>query len=320
MQLTSADQQHYASIVAAIQSDLAALPAPLPSLCGPSFAAFATGEFSFIAGLTPFWLGDMLPVSSTVCASLGAANLLAWWYGKLYDDLLDGDGEPTTPVLAQIALSRAIEAYRSLGLADTAAWAELQRSMAESAAAHARELASRFSSLSTISDAQLAAWDLDLLIERAAPFLFLITAQAQLASLPLDGLPASGLRAAMAQLVAARQIADDASDWVADLRQGRLNYVAASLLGSFLHEHVGEGRSDLDLDQLAGYQVRAEPCWAAIEQQHAACCAAALAQLAPYASAALQALVEAQAARGGAALATLANARAAARRLFGIVV
>jgi hypothetical protein len=320
MQLSSADQQHYDAIVMAIQSGLVALPTPLPDLCGPSFAALASGEFSQIAGLTPLWLRDLLPATDAACAGLGTANLLAWWYGKLYDDLLDGDGQQTTPILTQVALSQAIEAYRRLGLAETAAWAALQHAMDRSAAAHARELASRFSSLLTLSDAQLATWDLDLLIERAAPFLFLITAQAQLAGLPLDGPLARDLRAALGQLVAARQIGDDASDWVADLRQGRLNYVAASLISSFRHEHRAEDRSTLDLDQLAGYQLRAEPCWAAIERQHSACCEAAQAQLAPYTPAALQALVAAQAARGSAALATLASARAAARRLFSLAL
>jgi hypothetical protein len=304
---------HYATIQGLIEARLKALPSPLPALCLPSFQSLASREFSQIAALLPYMLNDQLPVSEAQLLGLGQAGLLAWWYGHLYDDLLDGEGVIHTPVLAQIALTEALEAYRTLVLAPTPAWRELHNSLAVSAAAHAREVQSRFTTLSELDAAQLALWDQQLLIERAAPFLFMVLAQAQLAGFPLAGAPTSDLVAMLSDLVVARQIGDDAGDWIDDLKHGRLNYVAVQMISSYQRERPG---TPLEFDRLAGYQASAEDCWAAFATEHEARCAAALARLAEDAS--LYTLVQAQQQRGRKVFAALEQQRAAVRQLAGL--
>jgi hypothetical protein len=304
---------YYETIHGLIEARLRALPSPLPALCLPSFSSLTSGEFSQIAALLPWMINDLLPVSEEHLLNLGQAGLLAWWYGHLYDDLLDGEGTAYTPVLAQIALTEAFEAYRGLGIGPTPVWQELLTSLTVSAAAHAREVQSRFTILGELGIAQLALWDQQLLIERAAPFLFVVLAQAQLAGLPLGGVATSDLVAALSDLVVARQIGDDAGDWIDDLKHGRLNYVAVQIIRSYQRERPG---APLEFDRLAGYQARAEDCWAALAAEHEARCAAALTHLTE--NTPLYGLVQAQQQRGNKVFAALAQNRSAIRGLLGM--
>jgi hypothetical protein len=302
-------------IIETLRAELAQLAEPLPAYALPSFDALATGEFAQIAAALPTLINDLLPVRDPQLLGLGRAGLLAWWYGHLYDNLLDGEGTPATPVLTQLALTNALEAYHSLGLANTPAWPLLLKSMERSAAAHARELQSRFARLDQLTPAQLALWDHALLSERAAPFLFAVQAQAQLAGQPLAGPLVNAVIAALEQLVIARQIGDDAGDWIDDLKLGRLNYVAVRMIGHFQRERPGV---PLDSDRLAGYQASAEGLWQALAAEHEAACAAALASLARCSPTSLASLITAQQARGAKVFSALAQSRVAIRGLLGV--
>ncbi|MBX0328305.1 hypothetical protein K2Z83_11525 [Oscillochloris sp. ZM17-4] len=293
MQLGPVEQPRHERICAALRATISAYPPALRQRCAPDLEDLLCGEFSQLAALLPAWLSDLIPLDDALLDVLGEAGLWLWWYADTLDGLIDGTRPPARLPGAQQALLRALEIYRGLGLADTPAWGDLMARALLAADAYARELATRDMALPTISDEQLALWSPELLMERAAPFSFTLTAQLQLAGAPEDDPRRPDIAAALRALTAARQIADDAADWMADLARGQLNSVSAGLIRHFRqrrHDQAGA----LSLEQLAGYEIHAEGYWDQVEQSHAALCRQALDHLAPYGACRLRALIVGQ--------------------------
>jgi hypothetical protein len=138
-----------------------------------------------------------------------------------------------------------------------------------------------------------------------------------LAQLYLAGIPAHAERAqdvleALRCWAAARQIADDASDWLDDLKAGQLNYVSARLI-----ERWPSG-GERTLERLATFQLTAEECWTAIEQTARTLSQRALDRLAPYGPSRLHALVTEQIAEQAEHWAALRAQRGAFQAMFGL--
>ncbi len=315
MQLHPSDQSRYEHLGAALHLAVAAYPQPLRMLCAPALDALLAGEFAQLAALLPAWLADLIPLGDTQVDALGEAGLWLWWYASVLDGLIDGAERPAALPGAQQALLRALEIYRGLGLADTDAWDDLMARALIAADAYAREIATRDCSPGELSDEQLALWAPELLIGRAAPFSFTLTAQLQLAGAQADDPRRVDLACALRALTAARQIADDAADWLADLMRGQLNSVSAGLIQHLRACRPAEAAS-LSVEQLAGYEIHAEDFWAAIEQTHAGLCGQALSCLRPYGDCRLRALVLHQQRSDGAGWALLRERRAGVRALF----
>ncbi|GAB4431285.1 MAG: hypothetical protein OHK0015_17560 [Chloroflexi bacterium OHK40] len=290
---------------------------PLRAQATERLGRLITGAFSRIVALLPAWLTDLAPLDDGRCDLLGSASLYLWWHGQLIDDLIDGaEGLDALPV-AQFALTRALDGYQQAGLLASAdAWGELLALSEASAHAYARELATRPLDVATVSDELLAAWTPELAMDRAGPACFVVTAQLALAAQPQATLRAD-IASALRQLLGARQLADDASDWLADLKAGHLNVVAAGLIRSLRARTAPENWGSLSLERLAGFELRAEPFWAQVEQTHAGLCSRALARLAPYGPCRLQQLVERQRAHDEAVFARMRQRRATLRSVFG---
>jgi hypothetical protein len=269
-----------------------------------------------MAALLPSWLSDLIPLGDNLLDALGEAGLWLWWYASALDGLLDGDLPASAMPGAQQALLRALEIYRSLGLADTPAWDDLQARALLAADAYARELATREVAPADLSDAQLVQWSVDLLVDRAAPFAFALTAQLQLAGAAEDDPRRVDLAFALRALTAARQIADDASDWLADLGRGQLNSVSAGLIRHY-RDHHADRAGNLSVEQLAGYEVHAEEYWDKVEHLYAELCRQALDRLAAYGNCRLRALLLHQQHSDTAGWARLRERRAKVRELFG---
>lgn len=316
MQLGSVEQPRFARICARLRATVGCYPAALGARCGPDLERLLAGEFSRLAALLPAWLADIIPLNDVRLDALGEAGLWLWWYADTLDGLIDGDRAPAELPGAQQALLRALEIYRGLGLAATPAWDDLQARALLAADAYARELATRELALPAIGADKLALWSPELLMDRAGPFGFTLIAQLQLAGAPADDQRRAALSAALRALTAARQIADDATDWLADLAGGRLNSVSAGLIGHFRRRRPADAAA-LDLDRLAGYEIQAEDYWATIEQAHTGLCDQALAQLAPYGDCRLRGLILAQRQSDAATWAHLRARRAGVRALFG---
>jgi hypothetical protein len=316
MQLIAADQSRYERICAALRVAVGVYPTGLRQLCSPALDSLLAEEFSQLAALLPAWLSDLIPLDDGLLTGLGEAGLWLWWYAAALDGLIDGDMPASSLPGAQQALLRALEIYRGLGLADTLAWDDLQARAQLAADAYAREIATRDMPLPKLSDDQLALWGSDLLADRAAPFGFTLSAQLQLAGAGKDDPRRADLAAALRALTAARQIADDASDWQADLARGQLNSVSAGLI-RHLRERRPTEAGALTIEQLAGYEISADDYWAQVEQAHAGLCGQALDRLTPYGDCRLRTLILHQQHSDNAGWERLRARRAALRAIFG---
>ncbi|MEI7769072.1 MAG: hypothetical protein WCI67_03735 [Chloroflexales bacterium] len=315
MQLAPADQSRYGRICAAVHATVATYPSALRQLCAPALGPLLSGEFSQLSALLPAWLCDIIPLGDDQLDALGAAGLWLWWYASALDGLIDADLPAAAMPGAQQALLRALAIYGGLGLSGTPAWDDLQARALLAADAYAREIATREAAPADLSDQQLALWGTDLLVDRAAPFAFALTAQLQLAGAGADDPRRADLALALRALTAARQIADDAADWLADLQRGQLNSASAGLIRHYRAERAGQAGT-LSVAQLAGYEIYAEGYWAQVEQAYASLCRQALDRLGPYGDCRLRGLILHQQRSDSAGWARLCERRARVRKLF----
>lgn len=320
MQLDPADQAAFERIAARVSGEIARLGPALRELAGERLARLLEGEFSQIVALLPRWLSDLAPLDEERCDQLGCAGLYAWWYGQIIDDILDGAERPEALPAAQLALLRAIDAYRELGLLAGEPWGDLLARTDASAEAYAHELAPRPVDPAGVTDEQLACWTPELIIERASPAGFVVTAQLALAAPPNAAALQADLDGALRCLMGARQIADDASDWLADLKAGQLNYVSAGLIRHFRRHTAPAERGELTLERLAGYELGAEPYWEEVVRTYEELCDAAQARLAAYGPCRLRALIERQRAHDRAVFRRMRERREALRLAFTGVV
>lgn len=314
MKLPPAEEMRYATTIARLGAEVAGLPAALREPAAPALERLAAGEFSRIAALLPWWLAELAPLADGACAALGRAGLYAWWHAQLLDDVIDGARGVADLPLAQHALAMALDGYAALGLLSGGAWDDLAGRLLVSAAAYAEEARARPVDPATVGDERLAAWTPALLMDRAAPFGFAVVAHLSLAGAPESDRRYDDLPAAVRCLTGARQIADDAGDWLDDLRAGQLNWVSAGLIRDF---RASAPAVEGSLERLAGYELCAERFWGEVEQAYEGLCARALGLLAPYGRCRLAALVEAQRDRDVAAFALLRERRERLRALFG---
>lgn len=300
--LTSTDAAAYTALVTDLTSFVHTLPAPLPTLCLPLTERLCAGSFSPIAALLPTWLSDLVPITPHQARHLGLAQLCGWWFVSVQDDLLDGAAAPHDLLGAHLALLHAVEIFRRLGVPELPCWPAFAQLAATTAAGYATEIS---------APNNPATYTPTLIAQRAALLQFALLAQLDLASIPHTAPLRADLAFALDQLVLARQLSDDATDWAHDLRRGRLNLVSAA----FARELPADA---LDLEHLAGRQVIHEPIWSTLAQQHAHACATGLERLAPYGSNRLSDLIRSEAETGAAHWATLRTYRAAARQSLGL--
>ena len=157
--------------------------------------------------------------------------------------------------------------------------------------------------------------------DRVAPFYFNTVAQCQLVGrLPDDPLTVA-LVTALRYTMAARQIGDDAGDWLEDLQAGQLNYVVAQLICRLYDQQIITTAQELNLERLAGYQVRDELFWLEIEQTTNDLHQQALAALADIEPGAFRTrLIESQMAQHAKGWAMDRARRATWREMFGVKV
>jgi hypothetical protein len=211
-----------------------------------------------------------------------------------------------------------VETYRALGLASAPCWADFERLALTSAEHYALELGTRFAALAELTPERLAPLTVEFIMDRGAPFYFNTLAQLHLAGQPPDGALGQDLIAALRCFTAARQIGDDAADWLDDLRAGQLNYVSARMIAGLYERGPIAASAGLDLERLAGYQVGAEEFWAATELTCRQLYRQALDHLGRHGDCRLGALIERQMIRDAEQWAAGRAQRANVRGLFGL--
>jgi hypothetical protein len=288
MDLTSAEQQYYQAILAEVETYLETLAPPLQVLCRSYVTPLRERSFIQMMSLLPYWLADIVPTPPQRSHQLGLAHFYTCWYYHAQDDLLDEETPAATLLGAHLALLKMVEIYEALGLTTSEVWHEFQRLSHISAETYAVEMQSRFTTLTELTPARLAPFTVDFVGNRVTPFYFNTLAQCYLAGLSLTNPQTAALTLALRCFMTARQIGDDAGDWLTDLQAGQLNYVAAALIRRLYGRGIISDSRELNLERLAGYQVGDEDFWAEIEQTSHDLHQQALTHLAPYSPCQLQ--------------------------------
>lgn len=310
------EMKRYLQIVAHVESYLDSFGYSLQTTAKTYFDKMVEGEFSQVVALLPYWLSDVLPLTEQAIHQLGVAHLFGWWYYEVQDKLLDEETNPPSLLAANLALFKMIHCYQELGVMNDFHCSKWEELALRSANSYALERQTRFESLAEVNVHDLEAWSIELIMERASPFYFNTMIQLHLAGITTDKPLYERVLSALRYFAAARQISDDASDWLDDLRAGRLNYVSARLI-EHIYEHANPG-SDLDLDYLVGYQLTSDSFWIEIEQINQQLSQQALIQLSDYPTCRLATLIKAQMVKHAKGWNLLHNERAIFLQLFGV--
>ena len=312
--MTTTISPQYLTTLEHIEQDIRTWPAHLQTEAKRYVALLTTDGFALITALLPYQMRDLLPSSAEITHQLSVAHVYGWWYYRVQDDALDGTTPATDFLCAHLALLKMVDIYTQLGLTTSPCWAKFEAFNQLSAGAYWLEMQSRFSDVTHLQTEQLKVWTTGLIINRAAPFYFNTLAQGHLAGLEDDDDMQTRLLLALQGFNVARQIMDDASDWLDDLRQGQLNYVGAQLL---LHFRLAYPNDAFELERLVGFQSYQHEFWVEIENTATEFIQNALKQLESYGSCQLAQLIRKQGQRNDEFWAKAKQQRANIGRLLG---
>ncbi len=274
----------YRTILDRAREMASGFPPLLRGLAGPLLPDLAAGEFSHIVALLPYWVADLLDgpefrqIDET--RTLAVANLLGWWSYALQDRLLDG--EMDQPELLPLSTALHITAVRLLEQllpGHDAFWDAFQRLSLTSAETHCWE--QRYYRL-PLTEVRGEVEDLACLGNRSALLQLAVYAQFALHGHDQDHPLRLALAETLRQYAIARQIGDDCTDWLDDLRQGRLTYVSACIVRRMRETGAIQTHADLDADQMAGFFLYDDNLFAAIQRAALDACQQAAERMAPY--------------------------------------
>lgn len=294
-------ESEYAAIVARAREVAASFPPLLRCLAEPLLPELARGEFSRIVALLPYWVtsllsgleptvGDQLTSPDDEAEILGLANLLGWWSYLIQDRLLDRDLDRLELLPLSTAFHvAAVRLLERLLPGHQAFWDTFQHLSLTSAEAHGWEQRHHRWPLTGPVDEIV---DLTRLADRSALLQLAVAAQFALRGYEQDHPLSLALGEALRQYAIARQIGDDLTDWLDDLRRGRLNYVSACIARRMKETDAIQACDDLSVDQMAGFFLYDDELFTAIQQTARDACRRAAASLAPYESRCLDRLVD----------------------------
>lgn len=259
----------------------------LRDLAAPLLPALAEGEFSRIAALLPYWVADLLgeldPLPPQEIETLGLASLLGWWSSLIQDELLDRDlDRPEFLPLAMVLHASAIGLLAQMLPGGSAFWTAFQRLSLAAAEAHCWEQRHHLLPLLDPEGEGFDLDDLDRLADRSALLQVPVVAQFALCGCSPEDPRCGALAQMLRHYAIARQIADDRTDWLGDLKKGRLNYVSARIARRMVETGVAESYTELDANWMAGYFLYDDELFAEIQQVALAACRQAVQSIAGY--------------------------------------
>lgn len=312
------EMARYLAIVADIEAYLDTFAPPLQAVSRPVFEGLKQGEMSQVVALLPYWLSDLLPLPDTIIHQLGVAHLYGLWYYEIQDKLLDNQIKQTALLGSHLALLKMVEIYTSLGVTTAPCWQRWQEMALTSANCFAIERQTRFSELQELTPEHLSPWTINFLMDRAAPFCFNTVAQLHLAGIPAHDPLQEALVTALRCFGCARQLADDATDWLEDLQAGHLNYFSARLIQRLFEQGIISSSADLEIDHLTGYHLSDETLWREIEETNQRLSQQSLKKLASFQNCRFALLIQKEMVKHAKGWAALRNHRTNFTKLFGI--
>lgn len=203
--------------------------------------------------LLPYYFQKSLgqKTNENIAAELGIASLYGWMAYTIYDDFLDGEGNPKLLSLANICLRELTSIY-SLNFASDEKFLNFFRNIMDRIDSANSWEASNCrvqiaDSILTIPRKLPEYRNMERLADRsighalgAAAILYLQTGEAESADM-------KNLMSFFENYIIARQLNDDAHDWEGDLKRGQLSPAVVSVLKRYLKSNASKGSMELDL-------------------------------------------------------------------------
>jgi hypothetical protein len=204
-------------------------------------------------GLLPLWFnqalgvpGERITASQLLC--MGAANVYGWMAYSIYDDFFDGVGKPELIPTANVGLREVSVIYAGLLGNTTPAFQYIATILDTLDAANAWEYVhctARVEGDTCVMPHPLPDFGAyTQLADKSLGHALGPLAQLLLLGYGCDSSEVIGVKAFFTHYLIARQLNDDAHDWLADLRSGKINAVATRVLAKH-----GQAWAHLDTDR-----------------------------------------------------------------------
>ncbi len=252
------DEKIYQSIVNQANTRLSSLPPEVKDYALMALDKTTEKDIDRQIGLLPFWFRESLGdrgkrITDRRVIDLGTANLFGWIAYTIYDDFFDGEGNIDFLPVANIGLREVTACYTGLfgrnnnyslvnGILNNIDAANAWESKNCSVQIMDGKLSvpknlPDFKNLQQLADKSLG--------HALGPLTILM-----LIGYPAGSIEAKNLKSFFTHYLIARQLNDDAHDWLEDLRAGRINYVGAEVLGIFYKKAVDLKRDEQKLQKL----------------------------------------------------------------------
>lgn len=237
----------HGEIIKGVDAQLASLRQPLQDVSCEVFQKVQRADKSREIALIPAFFGASLKESAdeSLYAPLGQANIYSWMAYTVYDDFLDDEGEAKFLSVANMSMRQALLRYRS-AMPGNKEFGELLTevfdAMDEANAWEVEQCRFRVKGDKVIIGSLPRYGDRSQLAKRSSAHILgplaLVAQQWSLSSRQ-----ARLVRKGLEQYIIARQLNDDAHDWLDDMKVGQASFVVTHLLRQL---RVRPGEYDLE--------------------------------------------------------------------------
>lgn len=236
---TVAQDTAYGSIMRIIEHELASLPEPLHQTARRTLERIVRADDDHGIALLAFRFAAGLRTPATVprerLQRLGVGNIYNWMAYTVYDDFLDGCGDPILLSIANVSLRSAVSHFRAGAPQAHGFEAFIAQVFTAIDAANAWEVAHCHMphTKQTVTLRALPAYgDYSKLAERS--YSHVLPALGVLASCGItpDAPAAVAIGAAFKHYLIARQLIDDMRDWEDDVRAGHISPIVGAIIGA----------------------------------------------------------------------------------------
>lgn len=197
----------------------------------------SAGMIARIASITEQSTGRSCAKTSTVL--LNRASLHGWASYTIFDDILDEDSSAALLPMATFMLRRTVSDFQAAVPASTGFHAYVAATLDVVDQANAWEMeCARFKNIDDVLTIhKLPVYGgLDQLRNRSLGHILASTAVLLLQGYKLKSINHRRMTEFFKHYLIARQLNDDAHDWILDLKRGQLNYVVTNLLASYFNK------------------------------------------------------------------------------------
>lgn len=229
---------HQAAIFTAAKALFSTSNAPLRRAASQVHRRIAKADDLFEISMLPaYFYASLRQPASTVCTEtlldLGTANVHTWTAYTVYDDFLDGAGQPAMMPVAHMAVREALRLYTSLMPTNRQLHEHIDsvyRTMDEANAWESAYGCCQIRPPYIIVGNHVEYGECNALADRSLAHTLGPMCVLALQGVSLQSEAARTIQQAFRQYLIARQLNDDAHDWAEDIQDGHVTYVVAATL------------------------------------------------------------------------------------------